>query len=88
MAEEKRSINISYKADLKDLIAKLKQMPNVTEAEAKKKEAVEKAKAEAEAKAAEEAAATEASRESLEKICGCFNESRERCRESSKAGSK
>jgi len=36
MAEEKRSINISYKADLKDLIAKLKQMPNVTEAEAKK----------------------------------------------------
>lgn len=34
--EEKRSINISYKADLKDLIAKLKQMPNVTEAEAKK----------------------------------------------------
>lgn len=36
MAEEKRSISISYKADLKDLIAKLKQMPNVTEAEAKK----------------------------------------------------
>jgi len=36
MAEEKRSINIAYKADLKDLIAKLKQMPNVTEAEAKK----------------------------------------------------
>ena len=36
MAEEKRSINISYKADLKDLIAKLKQMPNVTEAEARK----------------------------------------------------
>jgi len=34
--EEKRSINISYKADLKDLIAKLKQMPNVTEQEAKK----------------------------------------------------
>ena len=34
--EEKRSISISYKADLKDLIAKLKQMPNVTEAEAKK----------------------------------------------------
>ena len=36
MAEEKRSINIAYKADLKDLIAKLKQMPNVTEAEARK----------------------------------------------------
>ena len=36
MAEEKRSISISYKADLKDLINKLKQMPNVTEAEAKK----------------------------------------------------
>lgn len=36
MAEEKRSISISYKADLKDLISKLKQMPNVTEAEAKK----------------------------------------------------
>ena len=36
MAEEKRSINIAYKADLKDLINKLKQMPNVTEAEAKK----------------------------------------------------
>lgn len=34
--EEKRAISISYKADLKDLIAKLKQMPNVTEAEAKK----------------------------------------------------
>ena len=34
--EEKRSINISYKADLKDLIAKLKQMPNVTEQEARK----------------------------------------------------
>jgi recombinational DNA repair protein RecR len=36
MAEEKRSINIAYKADLKDLINKLKQMPNVTEQEAKK----------------------------------------------------
>lgn len=36
MAEEKRSINIAYKADLKDLIAKLKQMPNITEAEARK----------------------------------------------------
>ena len=36
MAEENRSISISYKADLKDLISKLKQMPNVTEAEAKK----------------------------------------------------
>jgi hypothetical protein len=36
MAQENRTINISYKADLKDLINKLKQMPNVTEAEAKK----------------------------------------------------
>jgi len=36
MSQENRSINISYKADLKDLIHKLKQMPNVTEAEAKK----------------------------------------------------
>ena len=36
MAEEKRSINIAYKADLKDLINKLKQMPNVTEQEARK----------------------------------------------------
>lgn len=36
MAEEKRSINIAYKADLKDLINKLKQMPNITEQEAKK----------------------------------------------------
>jgi uncharacterized phage infection (PIP) family protein YhgE len=36
MAEEKKSIEISYKANLKDLLSKLKQMPNVTEAEAKK----------------------------------------------------
>ena len=36
MAQENRTINIAYKADLKDLINKLKQMPNVTEAEAKK----------------------------------------------------
>lgn len=34
--EEQKSIEISYKADLKDLISKLKQMPNITEAEAKK----------------------------------------------------
>jgi len=68
MSEEKRSINISYKADLKDLIAKLKQMPNVTEAEAKKmvsaldrqlKQAEKAAKqsADASAKAAKKAAA-------------------------------
>ena len=36
MAEEKRSIEISYKADLKDLITKLKTLPDVTSAEAKK----------------------------------------------------
>tara|TARA_R100001480_G_scaffold1452_1_gene4510 strand:+ start:6800 stop:8812 length:2013 start_codon:yes stop_codon:yes gene_type:complete len=68
MAEEKRSINIAYKADLKDLINKLKQMPNVTEAEARKmvsaldrqlKQAEKAAKksADASAKAAKNAAA-------------------------------
>ena len=36
MAEVNKSISISYKADLKDLINKLKQMPNVTDQEAKK----------------------------------------------------
>jgi len=36
MAEVEKSISISYKADLKDLVAKLKQMPNVTDQEAKK----------------------------------------------------
>ena len=67
MAEEKRSINIAYKADLKDLIAKLKQMPNVTEAEARKMvaaldrqlkqaEKASKQAAEASKKAAKEAA--------------------------------
>ena len=67
MAEEKRSINIAYKADLKDLIAKLKQMPNVTEAEARKMvaaldrqlkqaEKASKKAAEASKKAAKEAA--------------------------------
>ena len=35
MATEKRSIEISYKADLKDLLSKLKSMPNVTAKEAK-----------------------------------------------------
>lgn len=68
MAEEKRSINIAYKADLKDLINKLKQMPNVTEQEARKmvsaldrqlKQAEKAAKksADASAKAAKNAAA-------------------------------
>ena len=68
MAEEKRSINIAYKADLKDLINKLKQMPNVTEQEAKKmvsaldrqlKQAEKAAKksADASAKAAKQASA-------------------------------
>lgn len=36
MAEEKKSIEISYKANLQDLLAKLKTIPNVTDAEAKK----------------------------------------------------
>ena len=36
MAEEKKSIEISYKANLSDLLAKLKTIPNVTDAEAKK----------------------------------------------------
>ena len=36
MAEEKRSIEISYKANLKDLVSKLKTLPNVTGVEAKK----------------------------------------------------
>jgi hypothetical protein len=36
MAEEKKSIEISYKANLNDLISKLKQMPNITDQEAKK----------------------------------------------------
>ena len=68
MSEEKRSINIAYKADLKDLINKLKQMPNVTEQEAKKmvsaldrqlKQAEKAAKksADASAKAAKQASA-------------------------------
>jgi hypothetical protein len=35
MATEKRSIEISYKADLKDLLSKLKTLPNVTAKEAK-----------------------------------------------------
>lgn len=34
--EVEKSISISYKADIKDLISKLKSMPNITEAEAKK----------------------------------------------------
>jgi len=68
MAQENRTINIAYKADLKDLINKLKQMPNVTEAEAKKmvsaldrqlKQAEKAAKksADASAKAAKQASA-------------------------------
>ena len=71
MAEEKRSINIAYKADLKDLINKLKQMPNVTEQEARKmvsaldrqlKQAEKAAKksADASAKAAKQASAAAA----------------------------
>lgn len=36
MAEEKKSIEISYKANLKDLVSKLKTLPNVTGQEAKK----------------------------------------------------
>lgn len=36
MAEERRSIEISYKANLKDLVSKLKTLPNITGQEAKK----------------------------------------------------
>lgn len=36
MAEEKKSIEISYKANLKDLVSKLKTLPSVTGVEAKK----------------------------------------------------
>lgn len=36
MAEEKKSIEISYKANIKDLVSKLEQIPNVTKQEAKK----------------------------------------------------
>lgn len=36
MAEQKKSIEISYKANLNDLLAKLKTIPNVTNQEAKK----------------------------------------------------
>lgn len=36
MAEQKKSIEISYKANLKDLLAKLRTIPNVTDQEAKK----------------------------------------------------
>jgi hypothetical protein len=36
MAEVEKSIQISYKADLKDLTAKLKQIPNLTDQEARK----------------------------------------------------
>ena len=34
--EEKKSIEISYKANIKDLVSKLEQIPNVTKEEAKK----------------------------------------------------
>ena len=65
--EVEKSISISYKADLKDLVSKLKQMPNVTDQEAKKmvkaldrqlKQAEKAAKKSAEAskKASQEAA--------------------------------
>ena len=36
MAEEKKSIEISYKANLQDLLSKLKTIPNITDQEAKK----------------------------------------------------
>jgi hypothetical protein len=71
MAQENRTINIAYKADLKDLINKLKQMPNVTEAEAKKmvsaldrqlKQAEKAAKKSSEASAKAARAAAEAAR--------------------------
>jgi hypothetical protein len=67
MAEEKKSIEISYKANLKDLLAKLKTIPNVTDQEAKKMvsaldrqlkqaEKASKKSAEASKKAAQQAA--------------------------------
>lgn len=71
MAQENRTINIAYKADLKDLINKLKQMPNVTEAEARKmvsaldrqlKQAEKAAKKSADASAKAARAAAEAAR--------------------------
>lgn len=71
MAQENRTINIAYKADLKDLINKLKQMPNVTEAEARKmvsaldrqlKQAEKAAKKSSEASAKAARAAAEAAR--------------------------
>ena len=36
MATEKKSIEISYKANISDLKAKLKSIPNITDQEAKK----------------------------------------------------
>jgi len=64
MSEEKRTISISYKADLKDLIAKLKQMPNVTEAEAKKMvESLDKQLQNAEEAAKQASAASQAAAE-------------------------
>ena len=76
MAEEKKSIEISYKANLKDLLAKLKTIPNVTDQEAKKmvsaldrqlKQAEKAAKKSAEAsKKAAQQAAQAASRGAME----------------------
>jgi hypothetical protein len=77
--EERRSISISYKADLKDLISKLKQMPNVTEAEAKKMVAALDNQLQNAEKAAEEAsrasqaaaeAASQAAQEAAEDLEG------------------
>lgn len=76
MAEEKKSIEISYKADINDLKNKLAQIPNITSEEAKKMvaaldrqlkqaESASKKSAEATKKAAQEAgkSAANASRE-------------------------
>ena len=72
MAEEKRSIEISYKANLKDLVNKLKTLPEITSQEAKKmvanldrqvKQAEKAAKKSAAASKAAAKAATKSSRE-------------------------
>jgi len=71
MAEEKKSIEISYKANLKDLISKLKTIPNLTDQEAKKmvraldrqlKQAEKAAKKQAEASKKAAQAASKAAR--------------------------
>jgi hypothetical protein len=73
--EERRTISISYKADLKDLITKLKQMPNVTEAETRRMVASLDAQLQNAEKAAREAA--QASREAAEAAARAAEEAAE-----------